>query len=526
MAFSAAEWVRATKSVYFGNASNVRDFRTQLRGNRPIWLWLSYLLILILVVALAYNSIVETQSGSIAQVQRRLGEFYQIIMAMLGGIIAIVTPSLTATTVVAERQRKSLDLVFSAPVSLKYYLVGKMLSSLRYTWMLLILALPVTAVCVVMGGATWQDVLSAYVLLTGASLVFTSLGLLLSVVSNTLVSAVLWTYVVAGAYCIIASFGSAIPTVVSSMYGTRNLEMNWMVGISPFTVSFAAPTYTTLWGHQIPNWIFVSIYSVMVCKLFLAGAASAMSPFGSSETKGFRVHVLAYVALFTYIVGVSLVPPMAATIRSAMGSGPIVTPSRIDYLWIIPAWITFAMTLGLPTYACFNRNEDRKYRPDGMFSVLRIFIGSPSGSLPFALAMIAAMYLTLMVAMVFSGVSPDTTTMVASLIWSFTFTFFWWAVARLASAIASTLKMARIIYTAVFILVIALPLPVLSIIEASRVMSGSSIGGGAFQIHMLYPLTQPDRTQVLFLVYSILMLIPASAMTAISHFLVLNPRKP
>jgi len=72
--------------------------------------------------------------------------------------------------------------------------------------------------------------------------------------------------------------------------------------------------------------------------------------------------------------------------------------------------------------------------------------------------------------------------------------------------------------------VIALPLPVLSIVEASRVMSGGAVAGGAFQVHMLYALTQPDRAQVLFLVYSILTLIPASAMAAISHFLVLNPR--
>jgi hypothetical protein len=146
-----------------GNASSMRDFRVQLRGSRSVLLFGAYLLSLITIALLVYSSAIRNgTSVSIVEAQSSLQSFYATVIGLLGGMICLVTPALCATSILTERQRKSLDLVFSAPVSPKYYLVGKMLSSYRYIWMLLVLSLPVTAACVVLGGATWRDVLLGY----------------------------------------------------------------------------------------------------------------------------------------------------------------------------------------------------------------------------------------------------------------------------------------------------------------------------------------------------------------------------
>src|ERR1044072_9677517 len=112
---------------------------------------------------------------SMTDAQHPLKGFYNKIIYLLSTVMWLVAPALTATAIVSERQRKSLDLVFSAPVSPKYYLVGKMLSSYRYVWMLLVLSLPVTAACVVLGGAVWSEGLAAYGLLSLPGVIYTAI---------------------------------------------------------------------------------------------------------------------------------------------------------------------------------------------------------------------------------------------------------------------------------------------------------------------------------------------------------------
>ncbi|MEA2552748.1 MAG: hypothetical protein QOJ65_924, partial [Fimbriimonadaceae bacterium] len=155
------DWARENFAVYADNATSRRDFRAQLRGNRSFILWMIYLAMLIGLGMLNYSQSVDRGQVSVVQAQAWLQNFYEMIMVLLAAMITLVAPALAATAIVIEKERRSLDLLFSAPVKPKVLLVGKMLSAYRYTWMLLVLSLPVTAVCVVLGGATWSEVLAA-----------------------------------------------------------------------------------------------------------------------------------------------------------------------------------------------------------------------------------------------------------------------------------------------------------------------------------------------------------------------------
>lgn len=490
MATSALNWFRENKAVYVGNAATTRDFRSQLRGNKPVLMWTAYLGLLILVMGLAYADIVQRNEGSVASIQRQLSDFYMTVTALLGGLIALVTPSLTATTVVVERQRKSLDLVFSSPVSLKYYLVGKMLSSLRYTWMLLVLALPITAVCVVMGGATWTDVIGAYILLTGASLVFTAIGLLMSILAPTVVSAVLSTYFAIIVYCIVLSSWGGLLSAAASFMGRSSLEQSWIVGLSPFLPGQAAPTFTTIHGAHVPNWALALLYSVLMCKLIVLGAASAMSPYGSAEMKSLRIHILVYLALF----GAAL----AASIRTSIpGSG-----STWDAVPIIAAWVTVAAASAMPTVGCYAHDADRRNRPDGWFNIRRVLIGTPSGGLPFALLLPLAFYGGAAVALWFTtGGLPDAK-LGASLIWSLAYMCLWWGMSRFLAGFDKSLRVARTWVVAMFIVVLILPLPVIAALNASWA-AGSPSDPTAWPLYILYPIAQGKADVTNLVLYAI-----------------------
>jgi ABC-type transport system involved in multi-copper enzyme maturation permease subunit len=474
MAVALLNWMKDSVGVYIGNATTMRDFRAQLRGNKSLFLWGAYLGLLVLVTAIAYSTVAEN-SGSVSSIQDALAGFYETVVGLLGGLIFLLAPSLTATTVVMERKRKSLDLVFSAPVSPKYYLVGKMLSSMRYTWMLLILALPVASVGVVMGGATWGDVLAAYVMLASIALVVTAFGLLMSVVAPTVVSAIVWTYLFGGLYLLVTS-GIAEVSRFSGR-GMQDLEANWSAGISPFTVAFAAPTHTTIYGIEVPNWILVLAYSLFLSKILVLGAASAMSGYGAKETKSLRLHL---------IVAVSLAAALITSTFAMIGMGsPAVS---MEGLARAVATIMVFLALGIPAAACYSYDADRRNRPDGWFRPARMLLGTPSGALPFfivaGLCVAAAMAFAYWRA---SGFAP-TRFLLEATFWGLSYLFFWWSVARVISSYAKTLNVARMLTIISFIVVVALPAPAFAILNS---MSGSysrSVDESIFVLHILYPI--------------------------------------
>src|SRR5436853_6142561 len=108
--------MRSNIGVYLDNPTARRDYRAQLRGNRAIILWTIYLFLLIGIGMLNYLDSAGGQTMSVVEAQSRLQQFYQIVMAILGAMVAVVAPALAATTIVVERERHSLDLILSAPV--------------------------------------------------------------------------------------------------------------------------------------------------------------------------------------------------------------------------------------------------------------------------------------------------------------------------------------------------------------------------------------------------------------------------
>src|SRR5689334_12664726 len=112
-------WMRSNVGVYFDNPTARRDYRAQLRGNRAVILWTLYLILLIGIGMLNYLDSAGADRMSVVEAQSKLQQFYQVVMGILGAMVAVVAPALAATTIVIERERHSLDLIFSAPVKPK-----------------------------------------------------------------------------------------------------------------------------------------------------------------------------------------------------------------------------------------------------------------------------------------------------------------------------------------------------------------------------------------------------------------------
>ncbi len=479
-------WARANLATLFDNAQSVRDYRAQLRSSKTVWLWTLYVAMLIVIALVLYSNVVGQGVQSVSRIQGSLRQFYDSMATALGWLVVLMTPALTAFTIVQERERKSLDLVFSAPVRPKYLLVGKMLSSFRYTWMLLVLSLPVTAVSVVMGGATWVDVIGVYAILSGSALAITSIGLLISSLAGSVPAALILTYLAAGVYLLLLTAIAGMMSIPSMMTMTGSLEAPFLVAMSPFGAAGTSITQTVLWGLEIPNWILGFAGSLLVAKIFVLGAGSSLSPYGSPETKSLRIHGLVYAALIGIGVGYAL--PSS----SMFVGGSATPPTALKEMAIILTWLLIPVGMFVPHLCCCSPTADRKYRDDGFFSLRAAFVGSPAGALPYLLMVVLSYYVGAALALgaksSAAGGSFDWSIpgFGQSLGWFLALAFFAWGTARMVSSGARTLRAARILFLAVLMILFPIGLPTLAILDGLGRTSG--FGPDFLMLHPMYPL--------------------------------------
>lgn len=489
------DFLRRGWNTYFGNAAAIRDFRAQLRGNKAIFIWGAYLGLLIALCGLAYASIVSQQSQSIAQLQQQLNQFYLTVMAMLGAVISLAAPALTASAITIERQRRSLDLVFSAPVSPRYLLVGKLIAGFRYLVMLLVLALPVTSVCVVMGGATWSDVIGAFLVLLSSGILLMAIGLVISSLTPTSIGAVAGAYLATIAYLIVTSIFSAILTAMTlSGYGSGSNEAMWTVALSPFTAAVAAPTFTRVGTWEVPNWVFGLLFALSLSRLMLAGAGSALSTYRSPETKTLRIQGWIVAFLLSFLAGVPLGGASLAMLRSiASGGSPSGGPTP-DYLTGLTISIgAIGILFLIPHLVCFAVDAERKYRPDGLLSLKTVLIGSPSGAYPYLVGVVALAVAGVSLGYRYAANAWPGLEFAGMALWALGFLTLWWGLGRFVSSFKLGLKGARAALMGLMIVLLAIPVPILLMFSAATYASGTEMP--IWRAYLLYPLI-PEKSDV------------------------------
>ena len=450
-------WLAQTRRTYFGNAAAQRDFRVQLRGNRSMLLFGLYLAILIGVAYFKYADIARNATISVVDAQRQLRDFYTMIVFLLGGMVSIVTPGLAATSIVLERQRRSLDLVFSAPVAPRYYLVGKIIAVYRYTWMLLILSLPVTAACVVLGGASWGDVLTVYGLLSFHGLLFASIGLLVSTLSTKPVSAVVWTYAAVFGYLLASGSAATASSVMRSFGGRSGGEASFLIGMNPVSAMYAVGTYTRIGGVAVPNYVLAIAAILVAVRLCLLGAGSVLSE--GRETANLRVHWAIVAAVAAFGLAYALVNSGGySTLGSGVGSGG---ERQAMTLGLGLFWMLSPLVLALPTLAVYGWDGAGRQRPNGAFRFRHILDGTPAGALPYIVLLVGIAVLAGFAGLRAAGGALPSLVFVAYVVFTLGFWGVLWAIARAASSLGTGIRAARTSVVAAFVVLVVLPVPFL-----------------------------------------------------------------
>ena len=405
---------RLMSLAFWANPVVKRDLTVQLRGAKSYWFQGVYLLLLgVLCVAGYATATLGGAEINIVAMSNQLILFYYFIYVTLAALICLIAPALTAASITTERQRLTMDLLTTTPMTASELLMGKLLSSTAFLSLLLVLSVPASALCIILGGATIADLLKVYLLIALDGLVLASIGLYFSATTKTSVQSIVWTYATVIAFV----FGTFMLVSMERGYGigmggagTHADITAAIAALNPFGAVLVG-TYTCdmvmPWGATIstPVWIPSAVIAVLFIRLLVTSATYRMGGYGGNPAGSLRRQLLFIIVIVAVCVGNAL--PTTVSPYS----------SRLSYCEIAVLLFGAAFVLILP--ALFVPVAPADSAPGtvvyGRFDLRRLFRPEHASSLPmFTAAMLVgavALYFATPAATVISHIGQPWTTL-------------------------------------------------------------------------------------------------------------------
>lgn len=161
-----------------------KELRGRMRGRRAFVI-LTIHLLLLAGFAWMMEAINERSTGagfgSAFFASAQIGRELFIALLMLQTLIVLVlAPASTAGSISLEREKQTLDLLATTPISSLAIVLGKLFSALTWVFLLIVASIPITALVFTFGGVGPEDVVRGYVVLILTAIGFGSIGLFFS----------------------------------------------------------------------------------------------------------------------------------------------------------------------------------------------------------------------------------------------------------------------------------------------------------------------------------------------------------
>jgi ABC-type transport system involved in multi-copper enzyme maturation permease subunit len=155
-------------------------------------------------------------------------------------LIAFMTPALTAGAIAGERERQTLDLLLCTRVRPVGIILGKLLSSMLFVLLLLLLSVPLFSAVFLFGGIELDQVLIVLLIGLVTAVTLASLGLLCSTIARRATGATVASYALA----FLLLFGTLLTaqlTYNSTPTNVKALARSLPVTPAPPAYIFASP---------------------------------------------------------------------------------------------------------------------------------------------------------------------------------------------------------------------------------------------------------------------------------------------
>lgn len=180
------------------------DLRSHTRRPRLLWLRLLFLVMLLALFLLTYSALpsylARAQSTVLADYASRFVTLYMIGQFFF---LLIIGPTYVASAISEERQRGTLDYLFTSDLTSREIIMGKYFSRLALLLQYVVIGLPILALVQLIGGVSMELIMGLMLGTVGCLASLTALTLLLSVMSKNSKNALIRTFMLAIALLIV-----------------------------------------------------------------------------------------------------------------------------------------------------------------------------------------------------------------------------------------------------------------------------------------------------------------------------------
>lgn len=218
------------------------------------------------------------------------------------GLISLLIPIITASSVSGEREKQTLDVMLTTPINPFSIALGKLGSAMAMILMFVISSVPILSVSFILGGLNWFSLLGFIVMMVYLGVYVGSVGVFCSsVVKKSVVATILTIVIGLGIMIgtsIIFSIAASICSAIASYNATSVNVWAWpfILLLNPYSVIFdfimrSMGSYSVYQIMKDSNtmpaifveigrfWILIGmIVNLFISFLFLKLAASVISP--------------------------------------------------------------------------------------------------------------------------------------------------------------------------------------------------------------------------------------------------------
>lgn len=261
-----------------------KEFRQRMRFSRTPWIIFLYLGVAGALI-FAYMFLITLPDGFIHPEGTRILFIGLSVIQLV--ILAFVVPGLTAGTVSGERERQTLSVLLTLPLSSSGIIFSKWFASLAFVILLIIASLPLYTSVFLFGGISPEEILYTFVHLLITVCFLGALGVFFSSLIRRTGMAIVTTYGTVAAiligipvalFFIVQFYDLLVGQPVFSQYP---LIVQLLSGLHPILTQLSVfqgemMEMSQNWRIDI-YWMYVAVYSVLTVILLVA-ASYLLSP--------------------------------------------------------------------------------------------------------------------------------------------------------------------------------------------------------------------------------------------------------
>lgn len=314
------------KESLYDNPVVLKEFRTRMRGWKAFTTMGGYILLLAIVMSIAFASMAASygsyQYSGYAMAHSKIGmDLFQVLIIAQVVLLTLVLPSLTASSISGELERKTIDMLALTNLSSNKIIIGKHLSGFLYALMLLVCSVPLAGLCLMLGGLSPAEMIVSYCIVASWAFMVTAAGVMWSSIFNKTAAATAWNYGSCVGYMFISLIFSAVgfgPSFFGGYY-SRSTDNFALVAMNPAVGPYMALNYSKICGVHLPVALVSIVMELLIGILLMMVAGTHVKYQRVSRAWDIRVLYLIIGGLFALLFSGSASMFSATSYREITG---------------------------------------------------------------------------------------------------------------------------------------------------------------------------------------------------------------